>query len=64
MTKQRCLVNVFGYCLGEPEWVEEENRRRLGIFVDDPWWENIVATAKDLGIDVESIMNDAFVNEQ
>lgn len=49
---------------GEPEWIEEENRRRLGIFIDDPWWDNIVATAKDVGVDVEAIMQDAIINEQ
>jgi LDH2 family malate/lactate/ureidoglycolate dehydrogenase len=46
---------------GEPEWREEENRRRLGIFVDDPWWENIVKTAKDLGVDVDRIMKGGIV---
>jgi uncharacterized oxidoreductase len=46
---------------GEPEWREEENRRRLGIFVDDPWWDNIVKTAKDLGVDVDRIMKGGIV---
>jgi len=46
---------------GEPEWREEENRRKLGIFVDDPWWENIVKTAKDLGVDADRIMKGGIV---
>jgi len=46
---------------GEPEWQEEENRRRLGIFVDDPWWNNIVKTAKDLGVDADQIMKGGIV---
>jgi uncharacterized oxidoreductase len=41
---------------GEPEWIEEERRRREGIFVDDPWWSNIVNTAKSLGVKVEEIV--------
>lgn len=41
---------------GEPEWIEEEKRRKKGIFIDDPWWENIIETAKSLGIDIEKIM--------
>jgi LDH2 family malate/lactate/ureidoglycolate dehydrogenase len=46
---------------GEPEWREEENRRKLGIFVDDPWWNNIVETAKKLGVDVDRIMKSGIV---
>jgi len=46
---------------GEPEWREEEDRRRLGIFVDDPWWDNIVKTAKELGVDVQGIMKDGII---
>ena len=46
---------------GEPEWREEENRRRLGVFVDDPWWDNIVKTANELGVDVDGIMKDGVV---
>jgi LDH2 family malate/lactate/ureidoglycolate dehydrogenase len=41
---------------GEPEWLEEEKRRREGIFVDDSWWENILKTAKTLGVDADKIM--------
>lgn len=46
---------------GEPEWREETNRRKLGIFVDDPWWENIVTTANELKVDIDTIMADGFV---
>ena len=46
---------------GEPEWLEEENRRRLGVFVDDPWWDDIVKTADELDVDVGAIMKDGFV---
>ncbi len=46
---------------GEPEWLEEENRRRLGVFVDDPLWDDIVKTADELGVDVGAIMKDGFV---
>ena len=46
---------------GEPEWIEEENRRKLGIFVDDPWWENIVKTANDVGVDIDEIMKDGII---
>jgi len=41
---------------GEPEWIEEERRREEGVFVDEPWWEDIVKTAKELGVDVDAIM--------
>ncbi|MGQ9781443.1 MAG: Ldh family oxidoreductase [Nitrososphaeria archaeon] len=40
---------------GEPEWLEEERRKREGIFVDDEWWEGIVEVAKGLGVDVPPI---------
>jgi LDH2 family malate/lactate/ureidoglycolate dehydrogenase len=43
---------------GEPEWNEEEIRRREGVFVDDPWWKDIVETANELGLDFNSIMQD------
>lgn len=43
---------------GEPEWIEEEKRKIEGIFVDDVWWQNIVAVAKGLGVDVEAIIKD------
>jgi len=46
---------------GEPEWIEEKKRRKLGILVDDPWWENIITSAKELNVDVDSIMQDGFV---
>lgn len=46
---------------GEPEWREEANRRKLGIFVDDPWWENIVNTARELDVDIDTIMKDGIV---
>jgi len=46
---------------GEPEWREEDNRRRLGILVDDPWWDNLVKTARELGVDVDRIMKDGYV---
>ncbi|MEM2094367.1 MAG: Ldh family oxidoreductase [Candidatus Bathyarchaeia archaeon] len=38
---------------GEPEWIEEEKRRKEGIFIDDLWWESICKTAKSLGVDVD-----------
>ena len=41
---------------GEPEWIEEEKRLREGVFVDDLWWEDIVETAKELGVDVDAVM--------
>jgi LDH2 family malate/lactate/ureidoglycolate dehydrogenase len=41
---------------GEPEWQEEEKRKEEGIFLDDLLWENILTKAKDLGINVDSIM--------
>jgi len=47
---------------GEPEWLEEETRRKKGILVDKPWWDNIVKTARKLGVDVDRILRDGFVN--
>lgn len=41
---------------GEPEWNEEERRLREGVFVDDTWWEDIALKARELGIDVDSVM--------
>lgn len=41
---------------GDPEWIEEERRLREGVFVDDLWWEDIVETAKELGVDVDTVM--------
>ena len=35
---------------GEPEWREEKRRKRDGIYLDDPIYERIVETAKDLGL--------------
>jgi LDH2 family malate/lactate/ureidoglycolate dehydrogenase len=46
---------------GEPEWREEDNRRKLGILVDDPFWEAIVKTAKELNVDIDGIMKDGYV---
>jgi uncharacterized oxidoreductase len=46
---------------GEPEWREEDNRRKLGLFVDDPWWADIVKCAKDLGVDADKIMKGGIV---
>lgn len=46
---------------GEPEWREEDNRRKLGILVDDPFWEAIVKTAKELSVDIDGIMKDGYV---
>ncbi len=46
---------------GEPEWREEDNRRRLGILVDDPFWAAIVKTAKELNVDIDGIMKDGYV---
>lgn len=43
---------------GEPEWIEEDKRRAEGIFVDDPWWNSILTTAKSLGVDVEMTLKD------
>jgi LDH2 family malate/lactate/ureidoglycolate dehydrogenase len=41
-----------------PEWIEKEKRSKEGIFVDDPFWENILATAKELGVDAETIIRE------
>lgn len=41
---------------GEPEWREQENRSKLGIFVDDIWWENILETANRIGVNVAGII--------
>ena len=41
---------------GEPEWIEEEKARKEGVYLDDPWWQSIVDTAKELGINVDAIM--------
>jgi len=43
---------------GEPEWLEEEKRKREGIFVDDEWWSNIVKLANELGVDVQPVTSD------
>jgi LDH2 family malate/lactate/ureidoglycolate dehydrogenase len=40
----------------EPEWIEREKRRKEGVFVDDVFWNNILATAKNLGVDVDAII--------
>lgn len=48
---------------GEPEWREEENRRRLGILIDDPWWDNIVRTGEELGVGVREIMRNAIISQ-
>ena len=41
---------------GEPEWIEEEKRRREGVFIDDSWWERILKTAQSLGVNAERVM--------
>jgi LDH2 family malate/lactate/ureidoglycolate dehydrogenase len=41
---------------GEPEWIEKERARKEGVYLDDPWWMSIVKTAKELGIDVDTVM--------
>jgi LDH2 family malate/lactate/ureidoglycolate dehydrogenase len=41
---------------GEPEWIEEEKRRAEGILVDDPWWENILKTAKSRDVDAAEMI--------
>ena len=46
---------------GEPEWLEETKRRKLGIFVDDPLWENIIKSAKDLDVNIDGIMINGLV---
>lgn len=43
---------------GEPEWNEEERRKKEGILVDDVWWENILKVAKELDVDAEKILED------
>lgn len=46
---------------GERSAREEERRRERGIFVDDPWWENIIRTANELKVDVAGIMENGFI---
>jgi uncharacterized oxidoreductase len=46
---------------GEPEWREEDERKKLGIFIDSPWWANIIETAQALNVDVDMILKDAIV---
>ena len=46
---------------GEPEWLEEAKRRKLGILVDDPLWKNIIKSAKDLDVDIDRIMINGLV---
>jgi uncharacterized oxidoreductase len=41
---------------GEPEWLEEEKRKREGILLDNLLWKNIRTKAEDLGLDVDKIM--------
>jgi len=41
---------------GEPEWIEEDKRRKEGIPTDDPRWKAILDTAKNLGVDVGKVM--------
>lgn len=41
---------------GEPEWNEEERRKKEGILVDDIWWADIVKVAKELNVDVEKVI--------
>jgi LDH2 family malate/lactate/ureidoglycolate dehydrogenase len=45
---------------GEPEWREEEKRKKLGVFVEDLWWENIVKVAKEIKVDVDKIMKGGY----
>ena len=47
---------------GEPEWLEEEERRKLGILVDDPLWANITTSAKELDVNVDGIMMNGFID--
>ena len=47
---------------GEPEWLEEVKRRKLGILVDDPLWENIIKSAKDLNVNIDRIMMNGFIS--
>jgi len=42
----------------DPERIEKEKRSKEGIFVDDQFWENILATAKELGVDPEIIIHE------
>lgn len=37
---------------GEPEWREQERRLREGIFLDDPIYQEILDTAKTVGVDI------------
>jgi LDH2 family malate/lactate/ureidoglycolate dehydrogenase len=36
---------------GEPEWREQERRLKEGIFLDDPIYQEILNTAKSVGVD-------------
>jgi LDH2 family malate/lactate/ureidoglycolate dehydrogenase len=40
---------------GEPEFREEERRKREGIYVEEPTWDEIIEIARKLKIDTESI---------
>jgi len=37
---------------GEPEWREQERRLKEGIFIDDTIYENILETARTVGVDI------------
>jgi len=38
------------------EWIKEEKARKEGVYLDDQWWQSIVNTEKELGIDIDTIM--------
>ena len=37
---------------GEPEWRQQEKRLKEGIFLDDPIYQQILETAKSVGVDI------------
>jgi len=43
---------------GELEWLEEERRRRDGIFVDDVWWKAILKVTEELKVNVDKVLKD------
>jgi LDH2 family malate/lactate/ureidoglycolate dehydrogenase len=46
---------------GEPEHRMAERRAKEGIFVDEPFWRDIVATAENLQLDVNSVLGSTIL---
>lgn len=59
------LGRQFSYFLADTNHVararEEDDRRKRGILVDDPFWGDIVKTAKELNVDINGIMTDGYM---